>query len=31
MSVADGIKFIVSLGAISPESSHTLQQKLPIA
>jgi uncharacterized membrane protein len=31
MSVADGIKFIVSLGSISPESSHTLQQKLPIA
>jgi uncharacterized membrane protein len=30
MSVADGIKFIVSLGSISPESSHTVQQKLPI-
>jgi uncharacterized membrane protein len=30
MSVADGIKFIVSLGSISPEAGHTLQQKLPI-
>jgi len=29
MSVADGIKFIVSLGAISPEPSHAIQQKLP--
>jgi uncharacterized membrane protein len=31
MSVADGIKFIVSLGSISPESGNTLQQKLPIS
>ena len=30
MSVADGIKFIVSLGSISPEAGHPLQQKLPM-
>jgi uncharacterized membrane protein len=30
MSVAEGIKFIVSLGAISPESAHALVQKPPV-
>jgi len=30
MSVPDGIKFIVSLGSISPESGNAAQQKLPI-
>jgi hypothetical protein len=30
MSVAEGIKFIVSLGAISPESPNVPQQKLPL-
>ena len=30
MSVADGIKFIVSLGAISPESAPLNRHKLPI-
>ncbi len=29
MSVAEGIKFIVSLGAISPEPAHALAQKPP--
>ena len=30
MSVADGIKFIVSLGSIGPEPGHALQQKPPV-
>jgi uncharacterized membrane protein len=30
MSVADGIKFIVSLGSISPDSGHILAQKPPV-
>ena len=29
MSVADGIKFIVSLGSISPEPAHAIPPKLP--
>ena len=29
MSVADGIKFIISLGSISPESRSTAVQNLP--
>jgi uncharacterized membrane protein len=31
MSVADGVKFIVSLGSISPEAGLAVQQKLPIS